>query len=219
MTSMKDFYKAAETGDIVSLEKCIGSVENIDEPDTDNLTALGKAAYGDQPDAVQFLLNARASSSVQGKNDQTLIQWAREQKENDNAKIIMLYDYMDRLYATSQYWEKAKRHNGVCDICSASITESDSFLISADDVFSSEKYKETLYKQTVDFGKTNFSDLKTKEEILEYLEKQIRNYNENKNYMVCSACAVRFFQQLIFGFYKDYLEEAIDQIINKTDPE
>ena len=77
--TISDFTKAAADGDLETLQKGIEEFKNIDTPDQDNQTALGKAVLAGQLDAAQMLLNAKASAKVKLNGDKTIIQWAREQ--------------------------------------------------------------------------------------------------------------------------------------------
>ncbi|MBO7094168.1 MAG: ankyrin repeat domain-containing protein, partial [Spirochaetia bacterium] len=99
--TVSDFTKAAAEGNLEALQEGINTFKNIDTPDQDNQTALGKAVLAGQLDAAQMLLNAKASAKVNLTDDKTIIQWARDQKDNEIAFLILLYNYMDRIAYTT----------------------------------------------------------------------------------------------------------------------
>ncbi|MBR0319116.1 MAG: ankyrin repeat domain-containing protein [Spirochaetia bacterium] len=222
MITISDFTKAASVGDLDTLKEGIDTFKNIDALDQDNQTALGKAVLAGQLDAAQMLLNAKASSKVKLTDDKTIIQWAREQKDNEIAFLILLYNYMDRIAYTTNIWEKTlksfKRPDECryCDICSGKIQEEDSLALDLDEVFESVPYTERLYQQCLALKAPQFSN-KNKKEILDYVKEQIKNNNKSDCYVICNNCIARFFQNIVYGNCQEDLVETVNEIMDTAD--
>ena len=222
MITISDFTKAASVGDLDTLKEGIDTFKNIDALDQDNQTALGKAVLAGQLDAAQMLLNAKASSKVKLTDDKTIIQWAREQKDNEIAFLILLYNYMDRIAYTTNIWEKTlksfKRPDECryCDICSGKIQEEDSLALDLDEVFESVPYTERLYQQCLALKAPQFSN-KNKKEILDYVKEQIKNNNKSDCYVICNNCIARFFQNIVYGNCQEDLVETVNEIMDAAD--
>ena len=222
MITISDFTKAASVGDLDTLKEGIDTFKNIDALDQDNQTALGKAVLAGQLDAAQMLLNAKASSKVKLTDDKTIIQWAREQKGNEIAFLILLYNYMDRIAYTTNIWEKTlksfKRPDECryCDICSGKIQEEDSLALDLDEVFESAPYTERLYQQCLALKAPQFSN-KNKKEILDYVKEQIKNNNKSDCYVICNNCIARFFQNIVYGNCQEDLVETVNEIMDTAD--
>ena len=222
MITISDFTKAASVGDLDTLKEGIDTFKNIDALDQDNQTALGKAVLAGQLDAAQMLLNAKASSKVKLTDDKTIIQWAREQKDNEIAFLILLYNYMDRIAYTTNIWEKTlksfKRPDECryCDICSGKIQEEDSLALDLDEVFESAPYTERLYQQCLALKAPQFSN-KNKKEILDYVKEQIKNNNKSDCYVICKNCIARFFQNIVYGNCQEDLVETVNEIMDTAD--
>ena len=222
MITISDFTKAASVGDLDILKEGIDTFKNIDALDQDNQTALGKAVLAGQLDAAQMLLNAKASSKVKLTDDKTIIQWAREQKDNEIAFLILLYNYMDRIAYTTNIWEKTlksfKRPDECryCDICSGKIQEEDSLALDLDEVFESVPYTERLYQQCLALKAPQFSN-KNKKEILDYVKEQIKNNNKSDCYVICNNCIARFFQNIVYGNCQEDLVETVNEIMDTAD--
>ena len=222
MITISDFTKAASVGDLDTLKEGIDTFKNIDALDQDNQTALGKAVLAGQLDAAQMLLNAKASSKVKLTDDKTIIQWAREQKGNEIAFLILLYNYMDRIAYTTNIWEKTlksfKRPDECryCDICSGKIQEEDSLALYLDEVFESAPYTERLYQQCLALKAPQFSN-KNKKEILDYVKEQIKNNNKSDCYVICNNCIARFFQNIVYGNCQEDLVETVNEIMDTAD--
>ena len=220
--TISDFTKAASDGDLETLQKGIAEFKNIDAPDQDNQTALGKAVLAGQLDAAQMLLNAKASAKVNLTDDKTIIQWARDQKDNEIAFLILLYNYMDRIAYTTNIWEKTvksfKRPDECryCDICSGKIAEEDSLALDLDEVFESVPYTERLYQQCLALKAPQFSKM-GKKEILDYVKEQIKNNNKSDCYVVCNNCIARFFQNIVYGNCQNDLVEAVNEIMDQAE--
>ena len=222
MITISDFTKAASVGALDTLKEGIDTFKNIDALDQDNQTALGKAVLAGQLDAAQMLLNAKASSKVKLTDDKTIIQWAREQKDNEIAFLILLYNYMDRIAYTTNIWEKTlksfKRPDECryCDICSGKIQEEDSLALDLDEVFESVPYTERLYQQCLALKAPQFSN-KNKKEILDYVKEQIKNNNKSDCYVICNNCIARFFQNIVYGNCQEDLVETVNEIMDTAD--
>ena len=222
--TVSDFTKAAAEGDLEKLQEGINTFKNIDTPDQDNQTALGKAVLADQLDAAQMLLNAKASAKVKLTEDKTILQWAREQKDNDIAFLILLYNYMDRIAYTTNIWEKTRKNFKrpdecrYCDICSGKIQEDDSLALDLDEVFESIPYTERLYQQCLALKAPQFSN-KDKKEILDYVKEQIKNNNKSDCYVVCNNCIARFFQNIVYGNCQNDLVDAVNEIMDQASGE
>lgn len=222
MITISDFTKAASVGDLDTLKEGIDTFKNIDALDQDNQTALGKSVLAGQLDAAQMLLNAKASSKVKLTDDKTIIQWAREQKDNEIAFLILLYNYMDRIAYTTNIWEKTlksfKRPDECryCDICSGKIQEEDSLALDLDEVFESVPYTERLYQQCLALKAPQFSN-KNKKEILDYVKEQIKNNNKSDCYVICNNCIARFFQNIVYGNCQEDLVETVNEIMDTAD--
>ena len=222
MITISDFTKAASVGDLDILKEGIDTFKNIDALDQDNQTALGKAVLAGQLDAAQMLLNAKASSKVKLTDDKTIIKWAREQKDNEIAFLILLYNYMDRIAYTTNIWEKTlksfKRPDECryCDICSGKIQEEDSLALDLDEVFESAPYTERLYQQCLALKAPQFSN-KNKKEILDYVKEQIKNNNKSDCYVICNNCIARFFQNIVYGNCQEDLVETVNEIMDTAD--
>ena len=222
MITISDFTKAASVGDLDTLKEGIDTFKNIDALDQDNQTALGKSVLAGQLDAAQMLLNAKASSKVKLTDDKTIIQWAREQKDNEIAFLILLYNYMDRIAYTTNIWEKTlksfKRPDECryCDICSGKIQEEDSLALDLDEVFESAPYTERLYQQCLALKAPQFSN-KNKKEILDYVKEQIKNNNKSDCYVICNNCIARFFQNIVYGNCQEDLVETVNEIMDTAD--
>ena len=217
--TISDFTKAAADGDLETLQKGIEEFKNIDTPDQDNQTALGKGVLAGQLDAAQMLLNAKASAKVKLNGDKTIIQWAREQKDNDIAFLILLYNYMDRIAYSANIWEKTRKtfkrpdDCRYCDICSGKIQEEDSLALDLDEVFESIPYTDRLYQQCLALQAPQFRN-KDRKEILDYVKEQIKNNNKSDCYMVCDHCTARFFQNIVYGNCQEDLVEAVNEIMD-----
>ena len=220
--TISDFTKAAVEGNLEKLQEGINTFKNIDTLDQDNQTALGKAVLAGQLDAAQMLLNAKASSKVKLTDDKTIIQWAREQKDNEIAFLILLYNYMDRIAYTTNIWEKTlksfKRPDECryCDICSGKIQEEDSLALDLDEIFESVPYTERLYQQCLALKAPQFSN-KNKKEILDYVKEQIKNNNKSDCYVICNNCIARFFQNIVYGNCQEDLVETVNEIMDAAD--
>ena len=220
--TVSDFTKAAAEGDLEALQEGISTFKNIDTTDQDNQTALGKAVLAGQLDAAQMLLNAKASAKVKLSDDKTIIQWAREQKDNDIAFLILLYNYMDRIAYSTNIWEKTRKtfkrpdDCRYCDICSGKIQEEDSLALDLDEVFESVPYTERLYQQCLALKAPQFSN-KSKKEIIDYVKEQIKNNNKSDCYMVCNNCTARFFQNIVYGNCQNDLVDAVNEIMDQAD--
>lgn len=219
--TIADFTKAAADGDIAALQEGIETIGNIDALDQDNQSALGKAVLAGQLDAAQLLLNAKASAKVNLAEGKTIIQWAREQKDNDIAFLILLYNYMDRIAYTTSIWEKTRKSFKrpddcrYCDICSGKIEEEDSLALDLDEVFESIPYTDRLYQQCLALKAPQFKN-KERKEILDYVKEQIKNNNKSDCYMVCNQCTARFFQNIVYGNCQNDLVDAVNEIMDQT---
>ena len=206
----------------MELQKGIDEFKNIDTPDQDNQTALGKAVLAGQLDAAQMLLNAKASAKVRLTDDKTIIQWAREQKDNDIAFLILLYNYMDRIAYSANIWEKTRKtfkrpdDCRYCDICSGKIQEEDSLALDLDEVFESIPYTDRLYQLCLALQAPQFRN-KERKEILDYVKEQIKNNNKSDCYMVCDHCTARFFQNIVYGNCQEDLIEAVNEIMDNAE--
>ncbi len=216
--TVSDFTKAAADGDLETLQKGIEAFKNIDTPDQDNMTALGKAVLHGQLDAAQMLLNSKASAKVSFKDGKTILQWAREQQNDEIAFLIMLYNYMDRIAYSTNIWEKTrktfKRSDDCryCDICSGKIEEADSLALNLDEVFESPSYTDRLYQQCLSLKAPQFRN-KERKEILDYVKDQIKNNNKSDCYMVCNTCTARFFQDIVYGHFQNDILDAVNEIM------
>lgn len=219
--TVSDFTKAAAEGDLEKLKEGINTFKNIDTPDQDNQTALGKAVLAGQLDAAQMLLNAKASAKVNLIEDKTIIQWAREQQDNEIAFLILLYNYMDRIAYTTNIWEKTRKtfkrpdDCRYCDICSGKIEEEDSLALDLDEVFESIPYTDRLYEQCLALKAPQFKN-KERKEILDYVKEQIKNNNKSDCYMVCNNCTDRFFQNIVYGNCQNDLVETVNEIMDQA---
>ncbi|MCQ2603700.1 MAG: ankyrin repeat domain-containing protein [Spirochaetia bacterium] len=216
MVSSIDFFNAAETGDTDRLQEYLKEIKNLEVTDIDNLTALGKAVYNNQIETVQLLLNAKASFNAMGKDGKTLIQWAREQKDGDIPKLLMLYSYIDRICNNSLQYKKAKLEVGSCDVCSGNVTEGDTLTLSIDEVFESESYTDCLYRKSMGLEKAKFADT-SKEKIIEYIKDQVTRFNHNDCFVVCNDCIVRFFYKIVYGNFQEYLETTVENMMNSQE--
>ena len=220
--TISDFTKAAAEGNLELLQIGIQTLENIDSPDQDNQTALGKAILAGQLDGAQMLLNAKASAKVPLVEGKSILQWAREQKENEIAFLILLYNYMDRISYSSTIWEKTRKtfkrldECRYCDICSGKIHEDDSLALDLDEVFESIPYTDRLYQQCLALKAPQFKN-KERKEILDYVKEQIKNNNKSDCYMVCDQCTARFFQTIVYGNYQKDLVEAVNEIMDAAE--
>jgi len=215
MTSILDFTKAAAEGNMETLKAGVSSIKNIDATDQDNLTALCRAIMNNQFDAVQLLLDSKASTKAKMEDGRSIIQWARDQKEGDIAMLIMLYNYMDRLCFTSESWAKNKNDYTFCDTCSVKVGQYDSLVLTIDEVFESETYTKCLYDQCLAMKDPKFKNM-SKEELLDYIKKQIKDYNHSDNYVVCNECISRFFQKIVYGNFHEYLVNTVNEIIDQA---
>ena len=174
-----------------------------------------------QLDAAQLLLNSKASAKVNLTEDKTIIQWAREQKDNEIAFLILLYNYMDRIAYSTNIWEKTRKtfkrpdDCRYCDICSGKIEEEDSLALDLDEVFESIPYTDRLYQQCLALQAPQFKN-KDRKEILDYVKEQIKNNNKSDCYMVCNNCTDRFFQNIVYGNCQKDLVEAVNEIMDQA---
>lgn len=216
MISTSEFFKAAACGHLDKLQEGIDSFKNIDILDENSMTALGIAVEANQLDAVRMLLDAKASTSAEFKDNLTILNWAREQEDSDIARLIMLYNYLDRIYNTSVQWEKAKLTTGFCDICSVTMKEEESLDLTIDEVFESPKYANCLYDQSQMLEKARFASM-NKEQILDYIKKQIKDHNHSDYYIVCESCVDRFFHKLVYGHFKEYIVTTVDEMFEQLE--
>lgn len=216
MISTTEFFKAADCGDIDKLQEGIDTFKNIDILDENNMTALGRAVSAGSIDAVRLLLDAKASTAAVYKDEKSILDWARDQEEGDIPKLIMLYNYLDRIYNTSVQWEKAKITTGYCDICSVAMQEEESLDLTIDEVFKSKKYTECLYENTQMLKKAEFASM-NKEQLLDYIKKQIKDRNHSDYYIVCEPCVDRFFQKLVYGHFKEYIVTTVDAMFEELE--
>ena len=215
MISILDFTKAAAEGDLETLKAGVESIKNIDATDQDNLTALCRAIMNNQFDAVQFLLDSKASTKAKMEDGKSIMQWARDQKEGDIAMLIMLYNYMDRLCLTSESWAKNKHDYAFCDTCSVKVGQYDSLVLTIDEVFESEIYTKCLYDQCLALKDPKFKTM-SREEILDYIKGQIKDYNHSDTYVVCNECINRFFHKIVYGNFQEYLGNTVNEIIDQA---
>ncbi len=226
MDNIQDLFKAAETGDLDTIERILTEdIKLLESVNSDNLTPLAAALYSGQPDALQFLINNGARLNVPGRDGKTTLQWAREQDENcETAAVILLTDYMDRIYNTAVWWNKREERvaegkekvgnidlDANCDSCGCILDYSGSTLLTLDEALSTDKYTERITDQALKMLPPE-KKIGTREEITEMITKQIREKNMSSTYMVCDSCRDNLFSETIFGKNRKFILESIDKL-------
>ena len=82
------FQKAAASGDVELVEKCIGADTPIDSAEGNGWTPLHSASFGGQNDVVIRLLKAGADRTLKDKNGKTPLDLATSKKHQEIVEIF-----------------------------------------------------------------------------------------------------------------------------------
>ncbi len=226
MDNISELFTAAETGDLDTLEKILsentGLLESVNSK---NLTPLAAALYSGQADALQFLINNGAKLDVPGRDSKNTLEWAREQDESSEAAaVLLLTDYMDRLYNTAVWWKKREESiaagkekidninlDASCDSCGCIISHQDSTLLTLNEALSAVKYTDRLVDQALKILPPE-KKLGSREDLAELITGQIREKNMSSTYMVCNSCRDNMFSETIFGKNRKFILESIEKL-------
>ena len=225
MDKKNKLFTAAENGDLDTLENLIEENSSLlKEVNSENLTPLGAALYSGQADALQLIINNGAELNVQGKDGKSTFEWAREQDENcETAALLLLTDYMDRLYNTTVWWEKQKTGENKksdkiieanCDSCGCIIRDGEGILLTLDEALSTKRYTDRLTDQAVKILPPE-QKIGSREEITELITSQIREKNMSSTYTVCDSCRDKLFSDTVFGKNRKFILESIDKLFKE----
>lgn len=230
MDKIRDLFTAAETGDLDAIEKIIEEANDntlIESLNSENITPLAAALYSGQADALQIIINNGAKLNVPGRDGKTTIEWAREQGEDcETAALLLLTDYMDRLYNTAVWWQNLEEEKEKvlkkadddyieptpnCDACGCIISSSDSTLMLLEEALSTRNYTDKLVDQAIKILPPD-KKINDREKLRQLITSQIRDKNMSSNYTVCNSCRDRFFSDIIFGKNRKFILESIDKL-------
>ena len=214
MYNFQDLFSAAEKGDLNTLERILSEKSDAAKAEnSEGLTALAVALYNSQPDALQLLINNGADINVKGNDSRSTLQWAREQEKSETAEILLLTDYIDRLFNTAVWWEKRKEKEASCDSCGCLIDKDNSTIISIDDALSTQKYLNRIVDQAVKLYPPEIA--KDREELAALLREKIRDNSYSDIYNVCSRCRDEYFSETVFGHSRSFILNSIDKLFKE----
>ncbi|MCL2705786.1 MAG: ankyrin repeat domain-containing protein [Spirochaetaceae bacterium] len=217
MDILDDIITLISSGEFEKLKELIEKYPDmINKSNNDGLTPLTNALINDRINETEYLLSKYADKKSCMPNGQTVLEWAKEQDNNNSAFFLIAWDYLDRLYEANSIWKKFKIKEAYCDVCISHITEEDSTMLSIDEVFTPENnYSRKVIEQAVKSHPLLLEN-KSTDEIKKTIIEQIKNSSPTGKYFVCEECIEKYFLQIIFGKNRDNVFEIVTRMFEEN---
>ena len=218
MDILDNIITAVSSGEFKKLKELIEKYpEMVNKSNSSGLTPLATALINDKVDETEYLLskNADKKSRMRMENEQTAIEWAKEQDNNNSAFFLIAWDYLDRLYEAANLWKKHKIQEAYCDSCIAHITEEDSTMLTIDEAFAVDSYSSKVVEQAKKIHPF-FVENKNMDEIKKVIIEEIKKSSITGKYFVCENCIEKYFSQIIFGKNREKVFEITTRMFEEN---